>query len=224
MKTFVRPHFFRLVVLLLLIGGAAIARGGPNQTAPPKNKLGDFEGHTDVGTNLVPGSATYDSKKHQYTVSGSGDDIWIAPDSFYFVWRRLDSDMTISADIAFGADNGQIYHKAGFMVRSGFGPNDPYVDAAVHGNGLTALQYRTESGAPTQEVRSTATAPKALRFERHGNVYSLFVLDADGKFQPSGTITVDLKGPLYVGLIVCSHDAKGVQTATFTNVQFKKSH
>ena len=38
--------------------------------------VGVFDGHGDVGTDVKPGSATYDSKTQQYEVSGAGYNIW----------------------------------------------------------------------------------------------------------------------------------------------------
>jgi TolB protein len=45
------------------------------QTA--EGRTGIFEDHTDVGTVLHPGAVEYDSAKQTYTISGSGENMWL---------------------------------------------------------------------------------------------------------------------------------------------------
>ena len=187
------------------------------QAAAPQTPVGDFTSRTDVGTGILPGSAQYDAAQHKYTVAGGGDDIWIAPDAFDFVWRKLDGDATITADVAFVGDDGEMFHKAGLMIREGLGPNDRYVDAMVHGSGLTSLQWRSDPGGQSDEIQAKALNPKTIRLVRKGDTFTMYTAGADGQFESAATTQLALHAPLYVGLAVCSHDAKQLQSATFTN-------
>ena len=47
--------------------------------------VGIFEGHSDVGTVLHAGSVDYDAKAKTYTISGSGENMWLAAAAFQFV-------------------------------------------------------------------------------------------------------------------------------------------
>jgi TolB protein len=207
-------------VLLALGCLAMLLWCAPPQAAAPQNSIGDFEGRTNVGSDLKPGSVSYDAASHKYTVSGSGGDIW-GPDAFYFVWKKLDSDVTLTADAAIVGDDGQEYRKAGFMIREGLGPNDRYVDVVIHGDGLAALQWRSEPGGPTQEFRAAASSPQSIRLERKGNTFRMYLAGADHQFYPVGSTDLDLHAPLYVGLAVCAHDSNQLQTATFSNFRIE---
>ena len=194
------------------------------QAAPSQNPVGDFAGHSDIGSPLLPGSAEYDAAHHKYTVAGGGDDIWIAPDAFHFVWRKLDGDATITADIAFVGDDGEMFRKAGLMIREGLGPDDRYVDAMLHGNGLTSLQWRSEAAGQSDEIQAKDTSPQSIRLVRKGDTFTMYVAGADGQFHEAATTQLALHGTLYVGLAVCSHDAKQLQTATFSNFSMQTGH
>lgn len=200
------------VAVLLLCASA-------QQAAAPEKPVGIFTGRTDIGADILPGSAEYDATNHTYTVAGGGDDIWIAPDAFDFVWRKLDANVTITADIAFVGDNGEMFHKAGFMIREGLDPNARYVDAMLHGSGLTSLQWRSDQGGPSDEIQAKDLNPHSIRLERKGDTFTMYVAGADGQFHEAATKDIALHGPLYLGLAVCSHDAKQLQKATFSNLQ-----
>jgi TolB protein len=195
--------------------------GPTNQGSGDAKHIGAFEDHSDVGDVPKPGAATYDSKRHEYGVTGGGANMWGAADAFHFVWKRLSGDVTLTASVWLQGTIGNPHRKAGLMIRQGVGASDAYADALVHADGLTSLQYREKEGSQTQEVRAEATAPKFLRLERRGNNFTLFVADADRHFARVGFATVVLHDPVYVGLAVCAHDAEAQQTAIFRDVQLK---
>ena len=51
-----------------------------------------------------------------------------------------------------------LYRKLGWTVRSTRATDAPHVTAAVHGDGLVALQFRRTAGGLTEEVRSPGRA------------------------------------------------------------------
>jgi TolB protein len=201
--------------LLLFAAGAALQAFGS------ATQLGAFEDHSDVGDMPKPGSATYDSKRHEYSVIGGGANMWGTADAFHFVWKRVSGDVTLSASVSLQGTEGNPHRKAGLMIRQGLGPGDAYADALVHADGLTSLQYREKEGSETLEVRAEATSPKFLRLERRGNNFTLFVADADQHFARVGSAMVVLHDPVYVGLAVCAHDAEAQQIGIFRDVQLK---
>ncbi len=183
--------------------------------------LGIFDGQQDVGTILHPGSAVYDALTGTYTLTGSGDNIWWAEDDFHYVWRKVSGDFTLSADIALPGTGGEPHRKAVLMIRQTLDQDSAAVILAVHGDGLTSLQWRLAKGDNMHEVQANVKAPTTVRLEKHGDYFSAFVTGADGKVGPSGAATkVIFTGPFYVGIGVCAHNKDAIQRAIFSNVKF----
>jgi TolB protein len=180
---------------------------------------GIFTNHQDVGTVLHPGSTVYDSATHAYTLSGSGDNMWFGVDDFQFAWKKVSGDVALTADIAFLGTGGNPHRKAVLMIRQSLDGASPSVDVAVHGVGLTSLQFRDAAGANTHEVEANVTAPKRIRIEKRGDFFYAFVIGKDGKLEPAGASTkLALTGDFYIGIGVCAHDKDAVEKAVFSNV------
>ena len=182
--------------------------------------VGIFESHGDVGTVLHPGSVDYDSAKHTYTISGSGENMWLTTDAFQFVWKKMSGDVTLSADISFLTNTGNPHKKAVLMFRQNLDPDSVYADVALHAVGMTALQFRDEKGALTREIQSNISAPKRLRIAKRGDyVYMSLAADGGEPQVAGGWLRVPLQGTFYVGIGVCSHDKDVVEKAVFSNVE-----
>src|SRR5271154_829644 len=143
--------------------------------------LGIFTGNTDVGTVLHEGSATFDPATAQYTLAGSGENIWFDKDAFHFVWKKVSGDAILSADVSFLGAGTNPHRKAVLMIRQTLDPDSPYVDIAFHGNGLTSLQYRDEKGAATHEIQSNLSAPQTLQLEKRGDYFSMLLAPPRGE-------------------------------------------
>ena len=181
--------------------------------------VGIFESHTDVGTVLHPGNVEHDAAKQSYTISGSGENMWATQDTFQFAWKRISGDVSLTADISFLGTGVNPHRKAVLLVRQSLDADSIYADVAVHGSGLTALQYREAKGAITQEIQANVAAPKRARLVKRGD-YVYMSVSADGG-EPQlagGWLRIPLQGDFYVGLGVCSHDKDVVEKAVFTNV------
>jgi TolB protein len=186
--------------------------------------LGIFTGHSDVGTVLHAGSATYDPSKGVYTLAGSGENMWATADAFQFAWKKMSGDAEISADISFLNSGGNEHKKAVLMLRQSLEPDSVYADVALHGNGLTSLQYRDEKGGKTSEVESNISAPARLRITRVGKyVYMSLAQKGNDVHFAAGSVRIPLDdaGEFYAGIGVCSHDKNATEQATFTNVEIK---
>ena len=182
--------------------------------------LGVFEGRGGVGTVLHAGSVEYDAGKKSYTIAGSGENMWFKADAFQFAWKKMTGDVTLSADISFVGTGGNAHRKAVLMIRQSLDPDSVYADIARHGNGMTALQFRTEKGGLTTEVQSPNWDPKRVRLEKHGAYFTMRLVGADGEMRmAAASPKIELKEPFYVGIGVCSHDPNVIETAVFTNVE-----
>ena len=200
-------------------GNGTRARQAGATAATP---AGTFDSHGDVGTVLHPGSVEYDSAKRSYTIAGSGENIWLGSDAFHFAWKKLSGDITLTADITFLGKGVNEHRKAVLMIRQNLDADSPYVDVALHGSGLTSLQYREEKGAATHEIQADISAPKRLRIEKRGAYFSMWLADEKGEFHlASGSTRIALKEPFYAGIGVCSHDHDVVEKAVFSNVELK---
>lgn len=209
-----------LAELPVLLVCALLALSGPaSQGASPQVEYGLFQGQTDVGVTPKPGSLLVEPATDTYTVTGGGANMWGTTDAFHFVWRRWKGDVTLTAHVKILTATGNPHRKAGLMIRQGLRPSDAFADALLHGSGLTALQYRETEGAATLERESPISSPAILQLVRRGNTFTLFVAREGGHFEKVGSVTVNLRDPVYVGLAVCSHDADALTTALFTDVE-----
>ena len=182
--------------------------------------LGAFESHSDVGAAGHAGSVEQDAGRGAYTVAGGGANMWFTNDAFHFVWKRISGDVTLAADITWLGRGGDPHRKACLMVRQSLEPDSAYADAALHGDGLTSLQYRETQGARTYEIQSGVSAPSRLRIEKRGQYVSMSIAGAGGALHPAGgSFRLSLKEPFYVGLGVCAHDNNALEKAAFAHVE-----
>src|SRR5476651_553617 len=115
--------------------------------------LGMFDGQDDIGTVSPKGTATYNAETQQYTLSGSGANIWSKHDDFHFLWKKMKGDFILRANVQFVGKGVNEHRKIGLMIRSALDPTSKYVDAAVHGVKLVAMQYRIKTGDSTLQVK-----------------------------------------------------------------------
>jgi TolB protein len=220
------------LVALLSLGLALPAHGGIKVPFKPKPKqkevkvnLGMFEGQSDVGNVHPAGTTQFDGGPKTYTLTGAGDNMWLGKDSFHFLWKKVSGDVSLTADISFPSPGGNAHRKAAVLIRQSLDADSLYADAALHGSGLTALQFRPETGVTTQDKElnfaSITDAPNRLRIEKRGDLITMYMSAHGEPLHPSGaSIRLHLEGSFYVGLGVCSHDPNVVEKAVFGNVDF----
>lgn len=195
----------------LLVLPALMAAGAPS--------LGEFEHSTDVGQIALPGQAEFQAGRGLYRITGSGGNIWGRQDAFQFLWKSLSGDLAFSVDVDWEGAGLEPHRKACAMVRQGLAADAPYVDIAVHGDGLIELQYRVRQGGETMGVRTPIKAPATVKLERDGDVFTASVAKAGRPFQPIGAVSLALPDPVHVGLAVSAHNPKNTETALFSNVR-----
>jgi hypothetical protein len=197
------------------------AKAGTPTTAPSsaRSALGLFEQHQDIGTVLQVGTASFDAEKRAYTISASGENMWFDRDAFHYVWKQAAGDLALTADATFVGTGAEPHRKACLIIRQSLDPDSAYVAVALHGDGLTSLQFREAKGAATHEVQSNIVAPKRLRIEKRGK-YALMYLAAETNYPAysGAAVRIGFQEPFYVGLGVCSHNKNVTETAVFSNV------
>jgi TolB protein len=188
------------------------------QNSPPL-----FEDHGDVGATKHAGSFEVDPGGRIYTVAGGGANMWSNVDAFHFVWKKVSGDVTLAADIVFQGQGGDPHRKACLLIRQNLDADSAYADAALHGDGLTSLQYRGAKGERTYEIRSGVAGPKRLRIEKRGRYVSMSIANDDDAVRPAGgSFPLDLTEPFYIGLGVCAHNNERLEKAVFSNVEITK--
>lgn len=208
---------FCLAASIFLI---AALSGTVSRAADSAESLGVFSELSDVGSVSPPSTASYDASKNAYTIAASGANMWGAEDAFGFVWQKASGDIAIAAEISLVGSSRQPHRKACLIIRQSLEPDAAYADVAVHGNGLTSLQYRSEAGGRSYTIQSPVNAPQRVRLEKRGTYITLSVAGADGVYSPSGCATrLAFDGPFYIGLAVCAHDNTAVETALFSEVE-----
>jgi hypothetical protein len=190
----------------------------------PSSSLGIFESQSDVGSVTPPGKLAYDPASGAYTIDSAGANLWSTLDGFHFVWKKVSGDVSLTADVGFPLTpaGASPHRKALIMFRQTLDPDAVYADAAIHGNGETALQYRGIKGDTTQDIAFNLGAPKTLRLEKRGDVITLFVsLHGEPLHQAGASIKLHFEEPFYAGIGVCAHNKDAVERATFANVELK---
>lgn len=201
-------------------------RASKNSATP----LGIFEGQSDVGSAVTPGSARYDARAKQYTIDSAGYNIWYTRDEFHYLWKKLSGDISLAADITFPNATGYGDRKVVLILRQDLDDDSKEVMVALHGAGLIHLAQRPEKGANIKEdVRVESPShpnptPKRIGIEKHGDSFALFVsLDGEPMHQVGALATLHLTEPFYVGVGFCSHLPDKSDSAVISNLVFEKA-
>lgn len=205
----------------LFIAGLAIAAA---VALAQTNNLGIFTDEGGVGPTPPGCKAHFDSATGEYRITGGGANIWNTADAFYFVWRKVSGDLTLTADVQFTGTSAAQHRKAVLMIRQSLDPASAYADAVSHGNGLTSLQFRGTTGEPTYQVFTQVDEPARVRIVRQGSRYTMYSGKPGEELKASGPVEyITLQDPVYVGLGVCSHVATTLETAVFSNVKLEQA-
>jgi TolB protein len=202
----------RLLIWITLLSGFGLFL--------PQASLGIFEGKGDVGDVRKAGGVEYDATKKTYLVSGGGENMWATTDGFHFVWKKMSGDISIAADIKILGTGGNAHRKGALLLRQSLDADSAYADIAVHGDGLTSLQYREVKGGPTREIQSNVASPTRVRIEKQGDYVFMSLARAGGALESGGgSFRIKFSEPFYVGLGVCAHDNNALEKAMFSNVE-----
>ena len=201
-----------------------------------KVPLGIFEGQSDVGTAIVPGSASFDAATGKYTITSAGYNIWYYRDEFRFLWKRMSGDVSLAADIAYPDPSGYGDRKAVLVIRQDLDDDSPEIVVAPHGAGMIQLAQRATRGARVTDLefrvgsrggRPGGNTPdslvgimaKRVGLEKRGDSYTLHVsLDGEPMHQFGPPIAQKIEPPFYVGIGFCSHLPDTLDTAVVSNV------
>jgi TolB protein len=197
--------------LLFLLAPAVVLAGD--------DAVGQFSHHADIGAPAIAGSAGYDSSLQHYRMSAAGINLWGPSDQFHFAWNTLKGDFIVRARVEFVGQGVDPHRKYGWMARASLDADAPYVDACVHGDGLTSIQYRRTKGGETAEVKLALTGGDVVQLERRGDTYVFSSARYGEIFQSAQLADAALGDELQVGLFLCSHNPAVKEEAIFKDVR-----
>lgn len=189
----------------------------PITKAPADQKLSGWTS-TDVGEAMTGGLLL--GKDGQFTLYGSGADIWGAKDSFRYLHRKAEGDFELEVQILDVADVHQ-YTKAGVMVRSGLDNNAPFVLLSTFPGGEAQMAVRKSAGTDAQSPFPTnkMSFPLWMRIERRGSTVTAFV-GQPGDWKKAGE-TEFVSGPVEAGVVALSHDEGQLTKILYSNLSLK---
>jgi Tol biopolymer transport system component len=202
----------------LVLAGLLLAAPAAGQPHSP------FDHSEDVGAVTPPGVAAYDEVRDTYVLKASGANLWGKEDAFHFLWKQGTGDFSLTADIAFMppgyGHEPNPHRKALLMIRASSDADAAYADVAVHGNGLTALQYRREKGGVTEDIELNIPLPKTVRLEKRGDTLTMLVSQNGEPLHAVGAaVALHFAEPYLVGLGLTAHDATVSDMASFSHVR-----
>jgi endonuclease/exonuclease/phosphatase family metal-dependent hydrolase len=170
----------------------------------------------DVGSVAAAGSVVHSGG--QYTVTGSGRDIWDTADGFRFVSRSLTGDGEIVARVE-SLQHVHDWTKGGVMMRESLHANSRQAFMLVSAGKGYAFQRRTATGGlSTHTSGGSGKAPRFVRLTRTGNTFRAYH-SADGvSWTLVGSDTISMASTIHVGLAVVSKVDGTLATGTFTHV------
>lgn len=198
--------------------------------------IGIFDGQSDVGAALVPGSSSYDPATKRYTIVSAGYNVWYVRDEFRFLWKRMSGDVSLAADISYPDSLGFGDRKAFLVIRQNLDDDSKEALVAVHGAGMMHLAWRPEKGHRVKDmefrVGSRGGLPggkspdelviahaRRIGIEKRGDFFALFVsMSGEPMHQFGAPIQLHIDGPFYVGIGFCSHLPDKTDTAILSNV------
>jgi len=217
-----------------------------HQVAPPPDfhrppttemkRIGAFDGQTDVGSALVPGSSSYDPATRTYRITSAGYNVWYTRDEFRFLWKKMSGDVSLAATIDYPDKKGFFDRKAVLVIRQSLDDDSKEAVVALHGDGLIHIAYRPGPGQRVRDmeyrVGSRGDLPGGkspdslvvanahrLGIEKHGDKYQLYVSLLGEPMHAWGPpISLPLEGPFYVGIGFCSHQPTTLDTALLSDV------
>src|SRR5687768_14565558 len=163
-------------------------------------RIGEFDGHADVGAPKLAGTAAYNPVSQDYSVTAGGTNMWAERDEFHFVWKRLTGDFILQTRVELIGNGVDLHRKAGLIVRAGHDADAPYADGVVHGDGLTSLQFRRTKGAITEERRADIKGADVLQLERKGTTFIFSAAKSGDPFVTTEVRDIALGDEVLVGL------------------------
>ena len=193
---------------------------------PQENPIGIFEYNKDIGSPKLEGSANYDKTTQTYTIKGAGYNIWGQRDEHRYLYNKIKGDFIATANFEFEGHK-ETHRKTGWMARSSDNDNSVMVGGFLHGDGLTAGQWRERKGAEMQNPEDDVWGPKRfyqiIQLERRGNTFIVRAAHTGEPLQEISSKQLDfMPEEVLLGIVVGSHDVDVIETAKVWNARIDR--
>jgi hypothetical protein len=169
-----------------------------------------------------------------YTMTGGGTDIWNAADEFHFAFKQLTGAGSIVAKVE-NVELADVWTKAGVMIRDTLDAGSKFAAVYITPTNTDGtptegcrFQARTDTdGSATSDTsvataeQTAITAPYWIKLERDvaGSLRAYYASDGVNWRAMIWRPSVSMGSTVYIGLVVCSHNAALTAEAKFSNVQ-----
>ncbi|MBD3265966.1 hypothetical protein GF373_04795, partial [bacterium] len=197
--------------------------GGNPMVTILEEGVGDFDFQADIGGVAAEGSASFNNG--EYSVIGSGADIWGSADGFHFLFNEVTGPFTMKGNaIIFAFDfGGHDWMKGGLMIRNNLTAGSSYGFNMVRTDLQLSSQARTAQGNGAITVQDlTDDQLGDMEIQRVGNLIKFYRIDGAGEKQPHGEVVLsDLEDPVYAGLSTTSHSNGDLAEMLFQNFEME---
>jgi len=173
-----------------------------------------------IGAVGLPGAVSVSGS--DWTIAGSGADIWGTHDAFRFAFQTKTGDCELTVNLT-KLTRSDPWTKAGLMIRDALDDSSAHAIMAFASDNGQNFQYRPVAGGESFNLAgdTKVKAPQWLKIVRFGDIFSGWI-SADGKkWQKVGQAEIMMAGQVYIGMAVTSHKNTAAATATFSNPVFK---
>lgn len=192
--------------------------------------IGIFQGQSDIGGAVVPGSSSYNPDTKQYTLTSAGYNIWYSRDEFRYLWKKMSGDVSLAADVTYPDPKGYSDRKAVLVIRQNLDDDSNEAMTGEHGTGMIHLAWRPSPGADMTDMQFRfggtleGVMAKRIGIEKRGDAIAVFVsLKGEPMHQFGPPIHLHFDGPFYVGIGFCSHLPATLDTAVLSDVVLENS-
>ena len=207
-----------LITILLLTGYLTMAQS---------NTVGIFKNNADIGNPKIKGAATFDAGTQTYSIKGGGANVWFNRDEFHYLYNKLKGDFILTANVKLLGQGVTAHRKIGWMIRESEKEESAHICAVVHGDGLTALQWRPLRGSymrdPEDEIFDIKNNVQIIQVERSGKK---IIMRAAAFGEPLHLVGIqemkDMPDEVLAGLFLCSHNADVLEEANAWNVRIEQ--
>lgn len=186
----------------------------------------DFAYNQDIGSPAIRGKTEHDPNAQTYILIAGGYNIWFNRDEFHYAYNMVKGDFIYTANFQLD-EGGDAHRKAGWMVRVSKDSQSAHISATLHGDGMSAFQWRPIRGAymrdPQDEIRFPKKKAEVIQLERQGKTFIMRAAPVGEPLQEVGRKEFpDMPDSVMAGIFACSHDPANTVKAKTWNLRLDR--
>lgn len=172
--------------------------------------IGLFSELVTIGEAESQGSASFNSDRQFFSISGSGNGFSDGQESFQYLSTDQTGNFILRTRIdELSGESAQ----AGWSIRNNMDEESPHVSAIVDADGNTYLAYRADQGSQTTLRKLDVTDANVIQLERRGNTFILSAAKFGDPFISRESVDLVLNNDVNIGLFASTGDVQ------FSNVR-----